>query len=77
MRTIYLGDTYRHNADHKQTGRMSQRQVDAEREPRGRNMPVFDRRATGGRDDFERDWQDDDETVLVRRGGYGSQWRRA
>ena len=76
MRTHYYGDTIRHNADHKRTKRIHHKTVEMEREPQGRDMPVFDRWSTGGRDTFERDWQDDGETILVRRGGYGSKWGR-
>jgi hypothetical protein len=66
MRTIYLGDTYRR--DHGRTlYRQSYHTVDAERAPRGDDIPVFDRRDTGGRDDYQRPWRDDDDGVYVRR----------
>lgn len=77
MRTIYLGDTIRHNADHKRTQRIHHKTVEMERAPRGNEMPVFDRWSSGGREDYERPAiRDDDDVILMRRGRYGSEWRR-
>jgi hypothetical protein len=62
MRTIYLGDTYARRPDNK---RLSSR--DIEQDPRGDDIPVFDRYASGGRGDYERPWRYDEDHVQVRR----------
>lgn len=69
MRTHYYGDTIRHNADHKHTQRMTHKQVDYEREPRGDDMAVFDRSRSTGYDCYERPYRpNEDDAVWVRRG---------
>ena len=69
MRTFYYGDTIRNNADHKRTERMSHKQVAFEREPRGNDMPIFDRARSTGYDCYERPYrQSDDDAVWIRRG---------
>lgn len=77
MRTHYYGDTIRHNADHKRTKRIHHKTVEMDQAPRGNAMPVFDRWSSGGREDYERpDIRDDDDVILVRRGGRGGSWGR-
>ncbi|UIY29196.1 hypothetical protein LZK73_21930 [Neorhizobium galegae] len=68
MRTFYYGDTIRHNADHKRTSRIHHKTVEMEREPQGDDMPVFDRRASGGRGEYERPYRAEEDGVWISRG---------
>lgn len=68
MRTQYYGNSFRdHSNGFKRTSRMSHHEVDAEREPSGDDIPVFDRYATGGRGQYERPYRYEDDHVEVRR----------
>lgn len=68
MRTIYLGEAYRHH--NGQATRFERHYDDGERH--GDDMPVFERGATGGRGEYERPERYEDRVTMRRL----KPWRR-
>ena len=72
MRTIYLGDSYQRNLGQNAT---YNHRVEPN-EPQGDDMPVFDRYASGGRDEYERPFRNDEDRVYSQRITRGQMWAR-
>lgn len=66
MRTIYLGDTFRPNIGQNKTSRLHHMTCLMEVEPEGDDIPVFDRRESGHRAEYDRPMREEDRVSMRR-----------